>query len=57
MPEKGQVFVWDDDIKGFGLKLTPNTKNYVCRILIKRYAIAAAGLIGTKRRIIMKFFN
>lgn len=29
LPEAGQVFVWDDDLKGFGIRLTPTTKSYI----------------------------
>jgi integrase len=29
LPDSGQRFVWDDEIKGFGIRLTPTTKAYV----------------------------
>jgi integrase len=28
LPKTGQVFVWDDEVKGFGIRLTPGGKSY-----------------------------
>jgi integrase len=28
LPAKGQKFVWDDELKGFGVRLTPGAKSY-----------------------------
>jgi len=40
LPEKGQVFYWDENLIGFGLRLTPTRKTY----------IAQARVNGTTRR-------
>jgi len=29
LPEKGQDFLWDAELKGFGIRLTPTTRTYV----------------------------
>jgi integrase len=29
LPDSGQRFVWDDDVKGFGIRLTPTTRAYI----------------------------
>lgn len=29
LPENGQRFLWDDELKGFGVRLTPTAKTYV----------------------------
>ncbi|MFZ5564616.1 MAG: tyrosine-type recombinase/integrase [Thermodesulfobacteriota bacterium] len=34
-PEKGQAFFWDDEIKGFGLRITPNTSTFILQARVK----------------------
>ncbi len=29
LPEKGQTFIWDDDLRGFGVRLTPTAQTYI----------------------------
>ena len=29
LPDKGQVFKWDGELKGFGVRLTPGGKAYI----------------------------
>lgn len=31
LPESGQVFVWDAELRGFGIRLTPTAKTYICQ--------------------------
>jgi integrase len=31
LPAKGQSFLWDSETRGFGLRLTPTTKTYICQ--------------------------
>lgn len=40
LPTKGQKFYWDDDLKGFGIRLTPSGIDYVARGTVR----------GTRRR-------
>ena len=34
MPEKGQVYYWDTDLTGFGLRLNPKSKVYICQVKV-----------------------
>lgn len=34
-PEAGQTFLWDDDLKGFGIRLTPTARTYVAQARVK----------------------
>ncbi len=29
LPDKGQKFIWDGELKGFGVRLTPGGKAYI----------------------------
>jgi len=29
LPEKGQAFLWDSEVKGFGVRLTPSARTYI----------------------------
>lgn len=29
LPEKGQAFLWDSEVRGFGVRLTPSSKTYI----------------------------
>ena len=40
-PEKGQIFVWDDELVGFGVRITPGSKSFV----------AESRINGVKRRV------
>jgi len=35
LPAKGQVFLWDDELKGFGVRLTPNARTYIVQARVK----------------------
>lgn len=35
LPAKGQLFYWDDDLKGFGIRVTPSGISYVARGTIR----------------------
>ena len=41
LPEKGQRFVWDDELRGFGIRLTPTTRTYIVQARVN----------GTTRRV------
>ena len=34
-PEKGQKIIWDSDLKGFGVRLTPGSKVYIVQARVK----------------------
>lgn len=36
LPDSGQTFLWDDDVKGFGLRLTPTARTYVVQARVNR---------------------
>lgn len=36
LPNTGQTFLWDDDLKGFGLRLTPTARTYVVQARVNR---------------------
>jgi integrase len=44
LPESGQRFVWDSDLKGFGLRLTPGGRAYIIQARVK-------GVKGVTRRV------
>lgn len=46
LPESGQLLIWDDEITGFGLRLTPSKKTYI----VQGRVYDAAG-IGISRRL------
>lgn len=35
LPEKGQSFVWDQELKGFGVRLNPSGKTYIVQTRVK----------------------
>lgn len=35
LPASGQTFVWDDEVRGFGLRLTPSAKAYIVQGRVK----------------------
>lgn len=35
LPEEGQAFIWDSEIKGFGVRLTPTSKSYIVQGKVK----------------------
>jgi integrase len=48
-PAAGQVFIWDSDLKGFGLRLTPGSKSFIVQTALngqkKRVTIGRYGVI------------
>jgi integrase len=36
LPEKGQIFLWDSELVGFGVRLTPNARTYIAQARIKK---------------------
>lgn len=49
LPEKGQSFLWDDDLKGFGLRLTPTARTYIVQARVngatRRVTIGRHGIL------------
>ncbi|MBA4417235.1 MAG: integrase [Syntrophus sp. (in: bacteria)] len=49
LPESGQVFVWDSDVKGFGLRLTPGGRAYIIQNRVngvtRRVSLGKHGII------------
>jgi integrase len=41
LPESGQRFIWDSDLKGFGLRLTPTRKTYIVQGRVKGRTVRA----------------
>jgi integrase len=41
LPERGQQFIWDSELKGFGLRLTPTRKTYVVQSRVKGRTVRA----------------
>ena len=35
LPQKGQTILWDDDIKGFGIRLTRGSRTYIAQARVK----------------------
>ncbi|MCK9276242.1 MAG: tyrosine-type recombinase/integrase [Syntrophales bacterium] len=35
LPVKGQSFLWDDELKGFGVRLTPTARTYIVQARVK----------------------
>jgi integrase len=35
LPQNGQVILWDDDVKGFGLRLTSGSRTYIVQARVK----------------------
>lgn len=52
LPTKGQQFVWDQELRGFGVRLTPGGKAYVVQARIgnktRRQALGKHGVITTE---------
>jgi len=38
-PESGQTIYWDKTLTGFGIRLTPNSKSYVCQHRVNRRTV------------------
>ena len=46
-PDKGQSFVWDSELKGFGLRITPTRKTYIVQSRVARKTVRVTlGLHG-----------
>jgi integrase len=52
LPTKGQQFVWDQELRGFGVRLTPGGKAYVVQARVgnktRRQALGKHGVITTE---------
>lgn len=53
LPETGQAFLWDTEVKGFGVRLTPTTRSYVVQARVKgrerRVTLGRHGVLTLQR--------
>jgi integrase len=49
LPEKGQTFIWDDELRGFGVRLTPTARTYIVQARVngatRRVTIGRHGVL------------
>lgn len=53
LPESGQYFEWDDDLQGFGIRITPGSRSYVVQQRVngktRRVTIGKHGLLTAEQ--------
>lgn len=52
LPGKGQIFLWDDELKGFGVRLTPSARTYIVQARVsgktRRVTLGKHGVLTTQ---------
>jgi len=53
LPKRGQVIIWDSEIKGFGLRLTPGARTYIVQARVngisRRVSLGQHGIITAEQ--------